>query len=152
MAWKGKSGGEKHKLVCPQLAARNSQHKLLYQVRVICTASGASIEHPDAIPKARLAATKAEREIIESQDLSEYAKDHYLSVIQNLTEEQMKERYQLACIERWGGQGHYDEVDGERDTVSLETLLGSRDYESCSHCGSDGTQFFSFCLNRPVKQ
>lgn len=56
----------------------------------------------------------------------------------------------MACKERWGGNGHYDELDGEPDTVRLEALLGSSDYEDCSHCGADGSQFFSFCLNRPV--
>jgi len=69
---------DKHKLVCPELASRNSEFELHYQVRGIRNRSGATIENADAIPKARLPETKAEREILDRQDLSESVKDHSL--------------------------------------------------------------------------
>lgn len=149
LAWKGKGKSpDKHKLICPELAARNSGDKLPYLVRVIRTRSGAKIENGDAIPKAHPPKTKEEKKLVASQSLNECARDHYLSVVKNLTDEQLAARYPLACIERWGGDAHFDEQDGEAGTVRLEALLA--EYEDCSHCGSDGRQFFSFCLNRPV--
>ena len=154
LAWKGKGqSADKHKRICPELASRNSGRKLPYQVRVIRNSSGAFIENPDDIPAARLPKTKKEQELLESKDLSECARDHYLSVVQNLTEQQLEERYPMACVERWGGKSddHCDQDDGEPG-VALQYLLSSSNsyYEECTRCGADGRQFFSFCLNRPV--
>lgn len=81
-------------------------------------------------------------------ELSECALDHYLSVVQHLTPDQLEQTYPLACIERWGGQGHWDQDEEERGVVALKWLLDK--YDDCQQCGRDGIQFFSFCLNRPV--
>ena len=78
--------------------------------------------------------------------LSTCAADH-MSVIKNLTNDQLKARYPLACIERWGGDGHNEEDENDGCT-SLVDGLGA--FDSCVSCGSDGEQWFSFCLNRMV--
>lgn len=45
------------------------------------TRSGATIENGDDIPKARLPETKEERKLVETQDVNECARDHYLSIV-----------------------------------------------------------------------
>lgn len=148
-AWKA---GHKHH--CTDLAARNQEHMLPYQVRVVRYKSGAHIENGHNIPAVQPAKTKQEKALLKAKagELSECALDHYLSVVRHLTPEQLEQTYPLACIERWGdierGPPHGDEDQEELGVVALCHVLDT--YEDCQACGGDGQQFFSFCLNRPV--
>jgi ankyrin repeat protein len=80
-----------------------------------------------------------------SVKLSVCAADHR-SVLASLSAEQLAAKYTKGCVELWGPKGH----SGPRGEVSLQELLMTEEYKDCQSCGSDGTQFFSFCLNRAV--
>ena len=67
----------------------------------------------------------------------------------SLTPEQLNQKYPLACEERWGtrlGDHYWDENRVDKG-VPLYELLDDAEPPCCS---ADGSQFFSFCLNRPV--
>jgi hypothetical protein len=89
------------------------------------------------------------RKVVRSKRLSACAKDH-IHTVQRLTPEQWQQRYPLACAERWGTRGSYDEHtwDGDEDGAPLRELFDLS--PPCASCGDDGEQFFSFCLNRSV--
>jgi hypothetical protein len=166
----------KHKVHCPDLARRNKPHMLPYGVRVIRHANGAYIENGDDIPTPKpikdhddnIILTKDEiktmltaKDIKKLDGLSHCARDHYLTVVKQLTDDQLKQKYPLACRERWGGESHHlsakysQKYGGNDDGVPLELLLSDDnrwgDHEPvCRDCGSDGDQWFSFCLNRPM--
>ncbi len=82
-------------------------------------------------------------------ELTACALDHY-SVLQSLTDEQLRARYPLACKERWGGDDHHYDEDGGAGVPLYALLAGEGSV--CEDCGADGEQFFSFCLNRPVNK
>lgn len=172
LAWKGLGiDGEsalpdgKHKKHCRDLAARNKPNMLPYQVRVIRSVNGAAIENGEDMPKARPLTKKdklTKEDVKALKEMSHCARDHYLTLVKDLTEEQRKQKYPMACIERWGGppenhplnENYSEYEEDEEEGVPLELLLGDDhgwEHEPvCSGCGSDGDQFFSFCLNRPV--
>jgi len=79
--------------------------------------------------------------------LSECARAHW-PLVQSLSQQALEERYQLACIERWGEGGGRQHRYAGADSAPLKLLLSR--FESCENCGADGEQFFSFCLNRSV--
>jgi hypothetical protein len=92
----------------------------------------------------------------ERETLSKCGLDH-IDTIRSLTEEQLEQRYPLACEERWGPMGgHHYNNDGEEgmplsDAMLLKNIDSlNRDIAPCQECGQDGEQFFSFCLNRLV--
>lgn len=80
--------------------------------------------------------------------ISDCGLDH-MEVLKNLTPEQLNQRYDLACAERWGqcSSDHHWERDG-KEGVPLKFILNH--CVPCQDCDADGPQFFSFCLNRPV--
>ena len=47
------------------------------------------------------------------REISRCARDHYLIVVKNLMEDQLKQRYPLACKERWRGDHHLSEKYAE---------------------------------------
>ena len=99
--------------------------------------------------------------------LTACALDHY-SVLKSLTDKQLNARYPMACEERWGKgyDGHRycedhdpdnedededeDEDEGEEGVPLRALLVEPYDNVVCRQCGTDGEQFFSFCMNRPV--
>eukprot|EP00605_Chrysophyceae_sp_TOSAG23-4_P000263 GSChrysophyteH1.ASY1.ANO1.304.1 assembled CDS len=91
--------------------------------------------------------TKPRATAKEEKCLHACALDH-LRIVRNLTEEQLNQRYPMACGERWGRpEAHRWEEDQELG-VPLSEILDFAD--PCMDCGADGGQFFSFCLNRSV--
>ena len=80
--------------------------------------------------------------------LTPCAADH-LSVLKSLKKDQLNARYPLACKERWGDGNH---CDGDKDDGCISLRVGLQTCEPCELCGSDGPQFFSFCLNRMVNE
>ena len=99
--------------------------------------------------------SESESVIPRFQDWSACAKAHF-PLVQSLTEEQLDEYYELACVERWGEGG----VPGDgsrrpqqhsykgRNCVQLRDLLTA--FKSCEGCAGDGSQSFCFCMNRAV--
>jgi hypothetical protein len=91
--------------------------------------------------------------VAQRTSLSDCARDH-LRTVRGLTAAQRAARYPLACAEVWGGAatGHTHAAEdggpGARNGVRLRDVLD--DAQPCEDCADDGTQFFSFCLNRPV--
>ncbi len=58
------------------------------------------------ISKEEVAALSSRKDIKRLEGMSHCARDHYLTVVKDLTDEQLKQRYPLACRERWGGDSH----------------------------------------------
>lgn len=84
--------------------------------------------------------------------MSDCALDH-ARVVTSLTPALLNRRFPLACVEKWAGRntggGAHDHGDGRRGgTAPLASLLCPDD--ACVHCGDEGVQWFSFCLNRAV--
>ncbi len=81
--------------------------------------------------------------------LSDCARDH-ISVVRSLGAAGMRATYPLACAEVWGGAetGHEHSHGSCGVAAPLRELLDTA--EPCEECCGDGTQFFSFCLNRAV--
>ena len=166
MAWKGLgqggelTEGEEHRVICTEIAKRNAPNMLPYQVRVVRHRGGAYIENGDDIPKARPITDEDNVDEAELEGLGACARDHYLTVVKNLTEEQKNRRYPLACFERWGGKAkshafnnsEYEEVkdiaqEGRPRDVPLRLLMDDR-YggmgmgvaRPCGYCNDDGRQ------------
>ena len=169
--------GGKHEAHCADLASRNARHMRPCRVRAIRRANGAYIENSECMPTPKPLTDKDDNILISKEDkmaltpkdierlqgMSHRARDHYLTVVKDLTDEQLKQRYPLACRERWGDDGHDHRLSAkyvrkyggdEEDGVPLELLLDDdRGYDRepvRRDCGNAGDQWFSFCLNRPV--
>jgi hypothetical protein len=81
--------------------------------------------------------------------LSDCAADH-LEAVRALSDAQLRARYPLACIERWGSSRQHRSCDEDgAATVALGDVLSSSD-AACAACGARGEQAFSFCMNRVV--
>ncbi len=82
--------------------------------------------------------------------LSDCAVDH-LDTVTALSDVQLRARYGLACVERWGSLRQHCSSDGADagPTVALKDVLSDND-AACGACGRHGAQAFSFCLNRAV--